>query len=158
MRALALGCALLVSIAGAATAQAPQTSGGSADAAATAARSRTTGPAAEAHRDQIRARLRMLVAAQERYWSTHGTYTTDLAALGLYSAPAAQAAGASDSVSVQVIFAGGAGWTASGAHRAEPGRSCVMYVGVPENLPRLPVTRAAKQAAAEEAVPTCDAF
>ena len=110
----------------------------------------------EAAREQVRAQLRSLVTAQEGWWSQHGTYTTDAAALGFFPrrAPQAQA----DSVSVQVVFAGGRGWSAIGTHRGYPGRSCVMYVGVADELPKVPATRAEKLVATAEGAPTCDAF
>ena len=100
---------------------------------------------------RMRAGLRSLVVAQERYYSQHGTYTTDARELGVLSTST------TDSMRVQVIFAGGRGWTGVATHRALRGRSCVIYVGLPEELPRLPATMGSHLTAAEEGTPTCDA-
>jgi hypothetical protein len=99
---------------------------------------------------QMRAALRQLVTQEERYWMDHGTYTTDVAALGLYP-PITK-----DGVWAQVIFAGGRGWTGMATHPAARGRSCVVYVGAPDELPRLPTTRAQKTTPDREGLPACD--
>ena len=108
---------------------------------------------------QMRERLRALLVAQEAYYSDNGTYTTNMMVLGRHD-PALSPANAikrRDSVSVQVIFAGGRGWTGVASHWGLRGRSCVVYVGYPEELPKLPITRADRRTPTEEGVPTCDA-
>src|SRR5512133_4349772 len=61
---------------------------------------------------EMKSALRHLVTAQERYWSEHGTYTTDVSALGFYPAPK----GTRPSFLPQVIFAGGRGWSGIAVH------------------------------------------
>lgn len=103
---------------------------------------------------QMRARLRDLIVAQERYWVDHGTYTTDVSALGFFvkgrRAPA-------DSAVVQVISAGGRGWSGVATHRAVRGKSCVIFVGSTDDLPKMPVTFAERRPAESEGKVTCDA-
>lgn len=132
-----------------------------AQARSTAPRAFTTAAPAHATRDsasasavaQMQQRLRKLVQAQETFWMDHGTYTTDLAALGLFAKDRA----AADSTFVQVIFAGGRGWSGLASHRALRGKGCVIYVGRPDELPHVPQTVADKRAAEKEGTPTCDA-
>jgi hypothetical protein len=115
--------------------------------------------AAEEALKQMRDRLRALLVAQEAYYSDNGTYTTNMMVLGRHD-PALAPANAikrRDSVSVQVIFAGGRGWTGVASHWGLRGKSCVVYVGYPEELPKLPITRADRRTPTEEGVPTCDA-
>lgn len=102
---------------------------------------------------QMRSKLRLLVLAQEEYWLRHGSYTTDVAALGLLdrSGPTPQ-----DSTVVRVFSAGGRGWSGMSTHRALGGRSCVIYVGRPEELPKLPTTLAERREATHEALTACD--
>jgi hypothetical protein len=108
-----------------------------------------------------------VLIAQEGHYSDHGTYTTSMTALGRYESslamPKPTKPGAPalpvrrDSVSVQIIFAGGRGWTGIASHWGLRGRSCVVYVGMPEELPKVPITRADRRTPAEEGVPACDA-
>lgn len=116
---------------------------------------------------QMIAKLETVISAQDRHYSDHGTYTTSMTALGRYerslAMPKPPKPGATpaipvriDSVSVQVIFAGGRGWTGIASHWGLRMRSCVVYVGIPEELPKLPVTRADRRTPTEELVPTCD--
>jgi hypothetical protein len=115
--------------------------------------------AAEQVLKQIRSRLNAVLAAQEANYSDNGTYTTSLTALAKYD-PSLSVISANkrrDSVSVQVIFAGGRGWTGVASHWGLRGKSCVVYVGSPEELPKLPFTRADRRTPTEEGVPVCDA-
>jgi hypothetical protein len=108
---------------------------------------------------QMNAKLRLVLAAQEMHYSDHGTYTTSLTALGKYDtglAPSRSSSPRRDSVSVQVIFAGGRGWTGIASHWGLRGKSCVVYVGIAEELPKLPITRADRRTPTEEGVPACD--
>ena len=98
--------------------------------------------------------LRNLTTAQEAYYADHWTYTTDLAALGIVSKLTGPSA--ADSVHVRIFSANGAGWTGEATHRAARGRSCVIYIGDVELLPKVPVTRADRTAPADEGTPACD--
>jgi hypothetical protein len=98
----------------------------------------------------MNAGLRDLIGAEEKYFSDHGTYTTDGSALGIYPAKP-------DHATVQVIFSGSRGWTAMATDHAVKGKSCVVYVGFENELPGgAPKTMAAGIVATGEGVPTCD--
>jgi hypothetical protein len=115
--------------------------------------------AAEQAIKQMINKLRNVLAAQEGYYSENGTYTTNMTVLGRFDsglAPAKMNSTRHDSVSVQVIFAGGRGWTGIASHWGLRGRSCVVYVGIAEELPKLPITRADRRTPTEEGVPICD--
>jgi hypothetical protein len=101
---------------------------------------------------EMRAQLRRLVVAQESHYVTHGTYTTDLAALSMLPTSEMRRSGAV----VTVVFAGGRGWTALATHRALPGKSCVMFVGEETDVPRIPRTAAHGFIPIEEGTPRCD--
>jgi hypothetical protein len=104
---------------------------------------------------RMRVALRKLVMLQEKYWQQHGSYTTDMAALGTYS-PDAPAS--SDSAWVQVIFAGSRGWTgmASMPSPRSTRATCVIFIGPVEDLPKLPQTRIEKKLPESEAASVCD--
>ena len=99
---------------------------------------------------QLQAQLRNLVAAQERYYADHGTYTTDAVALGVYKRRQR------DSVVAQVIFAGGRGWTGTASHLGLRGKSCVVYIGRAAELPKMPETLADRRVPDREGAPVCD--
>jgi hypothetical protein len=131
----------------------------SAPAATTTAVAPVNGAAEQAIK-QMTNKLRNVLAAQEGYYSENGTYTTNMTVLGRFDsglAPAKMNTTRRDSVSVQVIFAGGRGWTGIASHWGLRGRSCVVYVGLAEELPKLPITRADRRTPTEEGVPICDA-
>jgi hypothetical protein len=116
-------------------------------------------PAEQAIKQMI-SKLRDVQAAQDGHLSDHGTYTTSMTALGKYEpslAPSRANSSRRDSVSVQVIFAGGRGWTGIASHWGLRGRSCVVFVGLAEELPKVPITRADRRTPTEEGVPACDA-
>jgi hypothetical protein len=127
---------------------------------ATATVATPVNPAERAIKQMI-AKLRDVYAAQDLHLGDHGTYTTSMTALGRYDtrfAPSrANSARRADSVSVQVIFAGGRGWTGIASHWGLRNRSCVIFVGLAEELPKLPSTRADRRTPTEEGVPACDA-
>ena len=109
---------------------------------------------------QMITKLRDVQAAQDLHLGDHGTYTTSMTALGRYDtrfAPSRANGHRRDSVSVQVIFAGGRGWTGIASHWGLRGRSCVVSVGMAEELPKIPITRADRRSPTEEGVPMCDA-
>src|SRR5881628_4247429 len=67
--------------------------------------------------------LRQLVVSQERYYSEHGTYTTDVAALGLFTRPGRAALLAKpDSIYLEVIQAGGRSWWGRARYRGHGGQ------------------------------------
>jgi hypothetical protein len=101
---------------------------------------------------QLHARLRDLTMAQEKWWVEHGTYTTDVSALGLF----VRGRAARDSVQVTVLFAGGRGWSGVATHPALRGKSCVLFVGNPTDLPRTPATQKAGKVPADEGTVACD--
>jgi hypothetical protein len=100
----------------------------------------------------MKARLQDLVAAQEGYWLVHGSFTTDVAALGMHVTGLARR----DSAAVSVIFAGGAGWSAVATHGSLVTKNCVIYVGEVLNVPRLPITLHDKARPEQTGVPVCD--
>src|SRR5690348_8388902 len=76
---------------------------------------------------ELKRQLHALVTAQEVYFADHGTYTTDVSALGFFKPHRARVT-AADSVWVNVVQAGGRSWWG----RAVPfgkNKSCVLYVG-----------------------------
>jgi len=100
---------------------------------------------------EMAAALRNLVVAQEKHWSEHGTYTTDLSALGLYPAPK----GSRPEFLAQVAFAGGRGWSGIAVHRRYR-KSCVIYVGFANELPLVPRTERDRIQASGEGEPACE--
>lgn len=103
----------------------------------------------------VKSALRNLVTAQEQYYSEHGSYTTDLKALGFYHRHP-MGTPRTDSVGVQVAFAGGRGWTGVGQHIALRGKSCAIYVGFADEIPLMTKTAKEKQAPTDEGAPLCD--
>jgi hypothetical protein len=99
----------------------------------------------------LKSALRNLVVAQERYFVDHGTYTTDVAALGVFRREAPR-----DSIWVQVISAGGRSWSGRAIHIGARDRSCVIYVGEINDFPSQPVTEADSVRATNEGAPVCD--
>jgi len=100
----------------------------------------------------MKSALRNLVVAQENYFANHGTYTTDVAALGLYSRGQARA----DSIWIQVIHGGGRSWSGRAVHRATRDKSCAIYVGYLSDFPSRPVTDKDSLAVRNEGEPICD--
>ena len=100
---------------------------------------------------EMKTALRNLVTAEEKYWADHGTYTTDLASLGLYPAPK----GTRPPFLAQVIFAGGRGWSGIAVHR-RLNKSCVIFVGNVDELPFVPRTERDRVLASDEGAPACE--
>ncbi|MHB1096447.1 MAG: hypothetical protein ACYC3F_09750 [Gemmatimonadaceae bacterium] len=100
---------------------------------------------------EMKAALRNLVVAEEKHWADHGTYTTDPSVLGLYPAPK----GTRPAFLAQVIFAGSRGWSGIIVHR-RMGKSCVIYVGSPDELPFVPRTERDRLVASNEGEPVCE--
>jgi hypothetical protein len=104
---------------------------------------------------QLKSHLRNLVTAQEGFWADHGTYTTDVAQLNLFQ----RKRSSTDSVWVQVLFAGGRSWSGRALYLGkQPGKSCVIYVGAQSDFPSPPVSERDSVRATEEGSPVCDKF
>ncbi len=101
----------------------------------------------------LKSELRNLVTAQEAYFAKHGTYTTDVSALGMFK-PGSKPP--TDSVWVQVIQAGGRSWWGRAVYRTQRSRSCVIYVGSTEDFTEPPSTDSGKVKAQREGEPVCD--
>ncbi|HEX2251034.1 MAG TPA: hypothetical protein VHH32_11850 [Gemmatimonadales bacterium] len=90
--------------------------------------------------------LRNVVAAQDKYRTSHPMFANTVEALHLN--PGAD-------VKVQILNVTSNSWRAKATHRSRPGRSCVVFVG---NLSgtELPKTDGDAEVAGEERVPLCD--
>ncbi len=103
--------------------------------------------------------LRQLVVSQERYYSEHGTYTTDVAALGLFTGRGRAAPSAKpDSIYLEVIQAGGRSWWGQARYRGQRGSSCVIWVGLTADFTAAPTTQGGRLPAPKEGEPACDTF
>jgi len=94
----------------------------------------------------LKTTLRNVVAAQDKYRATHGVFSSSVDALRLR--PGSE-------VQVQIVNATESGWRAKAAHRARPGRSCVVFVGKLTAM-EAPRTDGDHEMAGEERVPLCD--
>jgi hypothetical protein len=94
----------------------------------------------------LKAALRSLATAQERYRATKGRYAAGVDQLGIRLDPG---------VRVDVLGADAAGWQGRAVHQAMPGRSCVMFVGS-LGAAETPRTDGDHQMAGEEGIPLCD--
>ena len=103
--------------------------------------------------------LRQLVVSQEQYYGEHGTYTTDPAALGLFTQPGRPAAIAKpDSISLEVVWAGGRSWWGRALYRGHRAMSCVVWVGAIADFPAPPSTDRERMRPRREGEPVCDTF
>jgi hypothetical protein len=148
----ALGAAFLLSAAASVSAQA--ISGEASGPGSVSSRTAASAPDLTA---MMKSALRDLVTRQESYWMAHASYTTDMSALGTYNTysrkPVPQ-----DSAWVQVIFAGSRGWTGIATHRGAKDKSCVIFVGPVDDLPKVPVTMEQKKIPQDQGAPLCDAM
>jgi hypothetical protein len=99
--------------------------------------------------DNMKAALRDLVVAEERYFSAHGKYAADAKALDVSAAKYGQAA-------TKVIFAGRTGWSARATEPSLNGRTCVIFVGPAKDLPNGAPKTALGMMAPGEGIPACD--
>jgi hypothetical protein len=90
--------------------------------------------------------LRNVVTAQDKYRSAHGGFAASLDVLQVQP---------ESEVKLQLLGATTNGWRAKAAHRARPGRSCVIFVGQISGA-ELPRTDGDGEMAGEERVPLCD--
>lgn len=119
---------------------------------ATASMAFASTAAAQAPAAPVQQRMRELMMAEERYYSDHGTYTTDLSALGLMS----KLDRSTPQVWLRVYHAGGAGWVADAQGSNGIGGSCVAFVGDLSNFASVPTTQGKHLKPTEEGVITCD--
>lgn len=94
----------------------------------------------------LKAALRNVVAAQDKYREGHATFATSVEALRLY--PGSE-------VKVKILAVTASGWRAKATHSARPGRSCVVFVGRVAGV-EAPRTDGDGEMAGEERVPLCD--
>ena len=94
----------------------------------------------------LKGALRSVTAAQERYRATHGAYAASVDQLGVRP---------ESGVRVEILLAGATGWQAKAMHAAQPGRSCVVFVGALGEA-EAPRTDADREMAGEEGIPLCD--
>jgi hypothetical protein len=94
----------------------------------------------------LKTALRNVVAAQDKYRTSHPAYAGALEALQVN--PGAE-------VKIQILGVTPSGWRAKATHKARPGRSCVVFVGQLTG-PELPKTDGDGEMAGEERVPLCD--
>jgi hypothetical protein len=90
--------------------------------------------------------------AQEGYYANHGTYTTDIAALGLLKPGSA----ADGKVWFRVFHAGGRSWIGDVHVQGRSSTSCVTFVGELTDFPSVPTTASRKLKPVEEGEPVCD--
>jgi hypothetical protein len=94
----------------------------------------------------LKGALRSVAAAQERYRAANGRYAASLDRLGVRP---------EGGVLVDILGAGTNGWQARARHLAQPGRSCVVFVGSLANA-EPPRTDGDREMAGEEGIPLCD--
>lgn len=98
------------------------------------------------HAAQLKGALRSLVAAQTKHHVARRSYAASVDLLRLPPAPGVQ---------IEIVAAGRAGWQARARHQDQPGRSCVIFVGLLDGR-EAPRTDADRDMAGEEGVPLCD--
>jgi hypothetical protein len=94
----------------------------------------------------LKGALRSVAAAQERFRAANGRYATSLDPLGVRP---------ESGVRVDILGASARGWQARATHQAQPGRSCVVFVGSLESV-EPPRTDGDHEMAGEEGIPLCD--
>ena len=90
----------------------------------------------------LKSALRSTAAAQSRYRDAKGS----VAPLALRLEPG---------VRVEILRAGTVGWQGRATHIAQPGRSCVVFVGSLEGA-EAPRTDGDREMAGEDGIPLCD--
>lgn len=98
--------------------------------------------------DDMKAALRDLVTAQERYFVDHDAYTTDGQALDIFP-PHGQA-------QTQLTFASREGWTGTATEPSLKGKNCAIYVGLVKDLPNGAPKTVGGVIATKEGTPVCD--
>jgi Tfp pilus assembly protein PilE len=101
---------------------------------------------APSHAAQLKSALRSVATAQARHHAAKSSYAASLNLLPVPPAPG---------VRVEILAAGTSGWQARAEHQAQPGRSCVIFVGRLDGN-EAPRTTGDREMAGEEGVPLCD--
>ena len=99
--------------------------------------------------DQMKTALRELIAAEEKIYGDHDTYTTSVTALDRYVVYHGQ-------VQIQVTFASQRAWTAVATEPSLKGKSCVIFVGAVKDVPNGAPKTMGGVVAKEEGAPVCD--
>jgi hypothetical protein len=99
--------------------------------------------------EEMKTALRELIAAEEKIYGDHDTYTTSVTALDRYVVYHGQ-------VQVQVTFASKRAWTAVATEPSLKGKSCVIYVGAAKDIQNSAPKTMGGVVAKEEGVPVCD--
>jgi hypothetical protein len=99
--------------------------------------------------EDMKAALRDLITAQEKYFVANDTYATDAQVLDAFLTKHGQ-------VQTKIIFAGTGGWSGRATDPTLPGKSCAIFVGSPSMMPDGPPKTAGGVAARNEADPVCD--
>ncbi|MEP7175531.1 MAG: hypothetical protein ABI860_03190 [Gemmatimonadales bacterium] len=94
----------------------------------------------------LKAALRSAAAAQARYRAQNGAYAPEAEQLALRL---------ESGVHVDVIGVGSGGWQGRATHFAQPGRSCVIFVGRLDGADA-PRTDGDREMAGEAGIPLCD--
>ena len=94
----------------------------------------------------LKSTLRSVALAQSRHLASRGAYASSPSSLDLTLEPG---------VRVDILATGPGGWQARAAHRDQPGRSCVIFVGRVDGTDS-PRTESDREMAGEEGVPLCD--
>ena len=112
----------------------------------------TRAASAQAPASPVQQRMREPMIAEERYYSDHGTYTTDISALGFMKQLAGRSRRSGSGFTTQVVPAGSP--TPKGANGMSG--SCVACVGDISNFASVPTTQGQHLKPTEEGVITCD--
>lgn len=98
----------------------------------------------------LRRQLDRLVDRQEEFFSRHGSYTTDLLALGML--PSSES-----NERVIVLWAGGRSWAGiSYLTTARRGPSCAVFVGELADFPEIPTTQVNGIRPSQQGIVACD--
>ena len=97
-----------------------------------------TPPVAESYHE-LRVSLRNVMIAEEKFYSDHGTYTSDLAALGV-PMPHTRAEAQSMQVGLVIVQAAGRGWWGQVWSRTDRQHGCVVSVGDTKYFTTVPAT------------------
>jgi hypothetical protein len=99
---------------------------------------------------ELKSLLRDLVVAEEAFWGDHGSYTSDLRALGFF-------ARRSKGYGAIVIFAGGRSWSGQTYQPDNlPAAGCAVFVGETADFASPPATPRDATRLEDQGDPRCD--